>query len=366
MKAKSLLIALLGSTVGINSCTKNATELHQDLFTVEGTVTNALGPVNAARVSLDNALNWTAVTSATGYFKITNVTEGEHALTVQFNSGNGSFVEKNEKIAVFSDVTLNALLLPSPPQLYQPQNMTSSSMLINWQPTDSEDFYEYKLFRRDNPGLDENTGELIYVSTAKQDTSFVDTGLFANKKYYYRVYLMNNFGRLGGSNIVNGTTTVGNLIPAGEFDNLVRFNDYWTYSPINTVSSVSLDDSIKVNGNASLHVKSEWRSNGFGTTLQLKSPIRLAPNITHELTFWIKVKGIRGNTDDLFLNIYQGSQWVKTIYVAEGGYGNREVDSDWNQKTGYLTVTNDTPISISLHCNNENIWLDDLSLVPIQ
>jgi len=113
-------------------------------------------------------------------------------------------------------------------------------------------------------------------------------------------------------------------------------------------------------------VKSEWRSNGFGTASQLKSPIKLAVNIAHELSFWIKVKGLRGNTDDLSLNIYPGSQWIKTIYVAERGYSNRDVDSDCNQKKDYLTVSNDTPISISLLCNNENLWIDDLSHVPLQ
>jgi len=73
-------------------------------------------------------------------------------------------------------------------------------------------FYEYKIYRHYHTGLDENTGTLIHVSTSADDTIFNDIGtdleygLTPATTYYYRVYINNNFGRLGGSNIIGVTT----------------------------------------------------------------------------------------------------------------------------------------------------------------
>ena len=66
--------------------------------------------------------------------------------------------------------------------------------------------------------MDETTGTLIYVATAITDTSFVDTDLFESTTYYYRVYVMNEFGRLGGSNINSAKTLFRNLIMNGDFE----------------------------------------------------------------------------------------------------------------------------------------------------
>ena len=47
------------------------------------------------------------------------------------------------------------------------------------QPTDADDFREYKVYRRDSPGIDETSGELIFVSTARAQTTFLDRLLTA-------------------------------------------------------------------------------------------------------------------------------------------------------------------------------------------
>jgi len=67
--------------------------------------------------------------------------------------------------------------------------------------SDADDFREYKLYRHSTSGFDESTGELLHISTFRNDTSFTDS-IPHSSTYYYRLYQMNEYGRLGGSNIV--------------------------------------------------------------------------------------------------------------------------------------------------------------------
>ena len=211
-------------------------------FTVRGKVLYNNSALVNANVSLDKTANYSANTDTEGNFEISNVPKGTYEMKISKNLSEGNFTEINQNVAVTGDLNLSELQLPKAVYLYQPSNITSSSVGVFWSPTDAIDFREYKIYRHDTPGLDETTGTLVYVATSINDTSFVDTELFESTTYYYRVYVMNDFGRLGGSNIASSKTLIKNLIKNGDFESYDDFkrptdwlneNDIWYVSDQN-------------------------------------------------------------------------------------------------------------------------------------
>ena len=86
-----------------------------------------------------------------------------------------------------------------------PINLGSDLIRLIWNSTNASYFKEYKLYRHTNPDFDETTGTLVHTSTAIIDTQFTDNIPDPQIPYYYRVYYMNDYGKLGGSNIVSST-----------------------------------------------------------------------------------------------------------------------------------------------------------------
>ena len=187
---KTLLFSAIACLIFLTNCKKDSEkpDPNNGTYTVEGKLKDRNGIINNAIVTIDSFLNWTATTSNDGYFSIKNVSAGKHSLKVAKINTDSSFNEMNYQISVASDVNLDSILLPVPLKLIYPKDIDYNSILIAWNQTDSKDFYEYKLYRHTTSGLDETTGELIYVSTSKNDTTFKDSSLLSNKQYYYRVF----------------------------------------------------------------------------------------------------------------------------------------------------------------------------------
>lgn len=360
------LIAVTLMSILIFSCNQNTTNPENKLFTVKGYISSSTGMISGANVVLDNSVNWTTTTSSNGYFEIGNVSEGVHSLSLKKSNNDGSFSEIKNTISVYSDVFLESLLLPNPILMYPPADVSSNSMKIVWSKSDATDFYEYKLYRHDTPGLDETTGELIFVSISKLDTSFNDINLFSNKDYYYRVYQMNNLGRIGGSNIVTSRTILSNLIPDGDFENSNSLDINWISTLGSPNNSLILSDSIKYSGNYSLYAS----YNGFGQypppMIKIKKVLNVAQNTQYVLSVMVKIDGRRGNTDDIFINMNQGSEYY-ILYVSPPrdpitGY----VNIEWTKFTKSFLTLNSTPLEITIIFNNENIWIDDIELKPLE
>lgn len=177
-----------------------------EIHTVTGTLLHRGEVLAGATVSLDEALNWTAVSDESGAFEFTGVPEGQHWLYVDFAFEDGSFLSYVNQLVVFEDTVLDALTLPTAVTLEEPSDVGDRSMRLTWESADSSEFREYKLYRHTTSGLDETTGTLAHVSTMIDDTTFLDTDLNGTTEYFYRVYVMNQYGRVGGSNLVSATT----------------------------------------------------------------------------------------------------------------------------------------------------------------
>lgn len=95
-------------------------------------------------------------------------------------------------------------MLPDPVTLNDSdiqRNVVSNEVTLSWNKYQGTDFREYKLYQHSSSGLDETTGELLHVATTANDMLFATT-LPHSSETYFRVFVRDNFGLLGGSNIV--------------------------------------------------------------------------------------------------------------------------------------------------------------------
>ncbi len=360
MKMVKFLLVLMFLLYG---CSEKSTE-PIDSFTVSGKVSNSQGPIANAEVSIDSSVNWETTTDNKGEFKISGVTRGDHLVRYGYTNTDGSFVKIEEDLTVVENIVLNNLKLPIPPHLQDPAEVGVNSILLNWNSTDALDFREYKLYRKNTPGLDETTGELIFVSTSKNDTTYNDTGLISGQTYYYRVYIMNEFGSLGGSNIVNAQTTIGNIIPDGDFEDLNSLNNWQITRGNGTNYSTILDDSVKYNGSYSLFNKNpelSTQSNKY-STFDSNFPVNLIPQSTYKLSGWAKAEGQRTDIGGVDIGI---PPYVLITFVDYGSMGD-SVNVDWTYKEIIFQAPSATDLKIHMYFAIENVWIDDISLELIQ
>ncbi len=361
MKHILILVTLL--SLFLQTGCNNVPSSSSGLYSVKGKISNAKGPVQNAKISIDNSINWTTYSSDKGNFEIKNISEGKHTIQIVKENSDNSFSEKSGTISVYSNTDI-ALVLPEPVKLLNPENITVNSVRLVWESTDAEDFVEYKVYRRDTPGLDETTGELIYVSTNKTDTTFEDTGLYSDKSYYYRVYLMNNYGRLGGSNIVNLKTIKGNLIVNGDFESNNNLMDYWSITGSGT--TVSVDSIVFHQGNKSMYIKTPYNDSGNPTEILRSDLIFIEPNVQYVFSGWFKIEGKKlSSNPNLWLTIVQGNQFTPNEIRIDDRYGRPgdEFSLDWTYKEFTFSVNTYEPIKIDIRSSTENVWIDEMSLI---
>lgn len=155
-------------------------------------------------------------TNSQGEFEIHNIDAGDYRLKVTSSDGSG-YSENEIEIEVSHDITLDELLLPVPVSLLDPSDITSKSLKLSWNKCSASDFREYKIYLHFSSALDESTGTLLHISTDRNDTVFeVNAGdhwwggstITPNTTYFFRVFVMNEFGRMSGSNIVEAKTSI--------------------------------------------------------------------------------------------------------------------------------------------------------------
>lgn len=351
IKNKFLCIVILICSMLI-SCEKDSTN-PQLAFTVSGYVYYLEVPIENVTISIDEkSIN----TNSDGFFKITGVSSGDHELKMRKNFNNllksgentSGFIEKTINISVYEDIELSYLKLPKAVYLYEAMDITESSAKISWSPTDAEDFREYKLYRHSTSGLDETTGTLVHISTSLTDTSFVDNQLNPFQFYYYRVYVMNEYGRIGGSNIIQIQTENVQLIRNGGFEEISGDEPTdWTLFPNsfgNPENYILIDNTDAFEGNNSLkfhHAEENgcwemWISqvldksflNG-GDTYRLR--LGFKSDFVGQIGFNLI---LRNPTIDLWLNvpinIDQEGQWAEISYEfgLPNDIGNNDVKMD--------------------------------------
>ena len=175
---------------------------------------------------------------------------------------------------------------------------------------------------------------------------------------------MNDLGRLGGSNIVSVKTVLENLIPDGGFEEFDNLEKYWIASNGAEDNVLEITDSIKFGGNTSLHAS--FNGNYPHPRMELEQVLNVAPNTQYEITISIKVDGIRQNTDDFFLNLKQGSNYIPIYFtIPITDYMTAYVDSDWDTYTKRFTTVNNSDLEVTFDFFNNNVWIDDFEIKPV-
>lgn len=204
MLYKSRTAIIFGLIIFLSSCLTSPEK--NNLYSVRGNLIMNGEPVANANICIDGYDNLKTISDDAGKFLISEVPEGTQTIIVNKFFIDSSHINFSKKIEVSGNLKLDSLLLPKPVLLHQITVTTKSSITLVWDISNANDFREYKIYRHYSSGLDENTGTLIHVSTLITDTTFTDSLLDVNTTYFYRVYTMNAYGKIGGSNIVSGTT----------------------------------------------------------------------------------------------------------------------------------------------------------------
>ena len=198
--------------------------------TVEGKLNHRLTGSTFVNVNLIGTRTYQTVTDSSGYFIVTNVEKVNYLFSYDRQLSDSSFVSNVLNISITDDTLIDKLELPKPVLLYPIKNSSITTAEISWSKCSFDSFYEYKVFKSQKSGLDENHGELIHVSTEIDDTIFIDNDIIPNTKYFYRVFVMNKFGKLGGSKILENTSLNGNILLNSSFEYLdidSTISDWW-------------------------------------------------------------------------------------------------------------------------------------------
>ena len=329
-----------------------------ELSTLAGTFTVGGLPLVDANVQVGSTADWQATTDETGLFIITGIELGEHDVYVEKKLDDGGVVSLADPVFLSAGVTnLGEISLPEPLALEVAARGSSETSLA-WTRYQGRDFREYKLYRGEAPGVDETTGELIFVSTEADAIEFVDAGYTSGLDYYYRVYVLADSGKLAGSNIETIRTPAENLVSNAGFELAPSPED-------------PLPDWVVVNGGVALDADAV---SGVAS-MRLTAPVGAEPD------FWVW-QGLALTRFDVSRN-YTLSGWaratpgsVAALYVWRADTGRiteflgTDGGSDWQYfettfavpssgGTLLLTLELYTPLTVGA---GEMAWFDDLAL----
>ena len=325
-------------TITLISCEKSSD--NNPTFTVSGFTTYNGKKLEAVEVSIDDKSNLTVLSDQNGFFTISGIDQGEHSLKMtrifqanqSSNIESNSYSEKTFEIEVNQDIELNDLKLPRAVNLFTPNLISESSTILEWSKTDDEEFREYKLYRHNSSGLDESTGTLLHVATILTDTTFTDNGLSPLTEYFYRIYVLDDFGKIGGSNIVNIETSNAVLIKNSGFEELENGKPlFWDLlGSISSSNEIVVDSSNSYEGENSIKV----------TALDAQAVTNLGYNIDgnllvsdteYELSFYY-TSSLNSNLDLVF------SEEFRSPPVFNTAYKETPITSNWT-KFSYVFST---------------------------
>jgi len=362
MRIKIYILVLIIFT--IISCKETDDGLHS----VSGFLYIKNKPVIDATVSLDEMIQYSTKTNSQGYFKIDNISTGQYQLKAAKISADSSFVIKSYDIDVNTNINLDSIILPNPVAI---ENCTLDSstnkVTIAWSKSSAKDFREYKVYSHPTSGLDETTGTLEHVATDVNDTTLT-LQISNGTKLFYRVFVLNEFGRLGGSNIKFVTGVNINLLTGGDFENSSLFSSFWS-----TDGNIFIIDSIAKVGSHCLLINSkidiihnQWNNNWI-----ISQQFLVEKNVQYELSFWYKARGFvhmmyplnffyfQDNQKYLWTNF--GGQEFKLTSSGSGPFGKLS-GVDWTYYSVKFIPSNNTAIKFYFGSSIEELYIDNLQI----
>ena len=252
---------------------------------------------------------------------------------------------------------------------------TVDKIPLNWDKSTFSSFKGYKVYRQEGLGVDNINGDLIYSTIAIGDTSFTDYKFINGTQYSYRVYIISDDGKLGGSNTLtlNSVNEI-NYISNGRFE--ISTNgitpDFWFIHHDGTPSNniFSIDGSEFVDGKFSLKINfidSLYIPNSKGYTYssiyqRIFSNDFVSGN-TYKLSFWIK-----SNIGQIRLRLSRISsadtaQVAYYIGPSENGWIYKEINFVMPVNTLYLQLVINSQFEYSVN-GETKVWMDNIKLAP--
>ncbi|MCF6270377.1 MAG: carbohydrate binding domain-containing protein [Melioribacteraceae bacterium] len=357
------LYSIILVVLTILGCTENPI-VETESYSVQGIVFSNGIPVEGAIVKIEGINNLKTQTDSEGNFKLLNVPKGNHDLTVTKSKENGSFSERTNTITVESDMTIDNLILPKGVHLSVLQNITDKSAKLLWSTVDETDFREYKIYQHSTSGLDESTGTLIHIATNSNDTTFTADNLNPLTQYFFRVYVMNDYGRLGGSNIVSSTTMNYQIIKNGNFEILKHtgYPENWNSDNFGTLWLV--DSAVVQDGTYSLSVHGQA---GLIMPWQSINPSELVAGSRYRMNYWVKYEALQsGNEFAIYMDNAEFT-WSIQINPVSGA----QPESDWKEYSYEFTMPSVSASNFnirlySLLSPEKYAWIDNLRLEKVQ
>ena len=343
---------------GLSACSAEETGA------VTGTFLLRDEPLAGTEVTIDGRLNWRATTGPDGAFVIDGVVVGERQLHAVNELDDGRVVALGGSVYVTAEgADLGEMNLPEPPVLapIEPAAVTATEVPLSWSAYAGIGFREYKVYRKDDPGLDETTGELIFVTTDPEETTFVDTEFTPGPVYYYRVYVLVETGKLGGSNLESADTPAENLVANGGFEAPPTAGDpvpEWT-----EVNGLFAQDTESfVSGAASLSLTVEAKSPPDWWANQSIATTRFDPERTYTLSAWMKAEA--GAIASVHVHTFEAGGSVTEVIRVVG-------PSDWQYVETSFVPPTDVPtvyaiIDVTPMEDNPTFdvsgWFDDVAI----
>ena len=373
------VIFFLFITLLFSSC-KNLSSDTQQLGTdkITGKVTIEGILVTDANIKVDDIANWQTTTDANGNFKISTLSDGEHTLYVEKNLSSGEVIYYQTSINLTqSETDLGTIDFPKPVKINN-GNPTVSAIPLLWEKTNSSQFKGYKVYRHEGLGVDDNNGELIYSTVAKEDSTFIDYGFTNGVQYSYRVYVLADDGKLSGSNTlsINSVPEI-NYVSNGRFeissDGIKP--DFWqTYSDgVPSYNVFTVDGSEYVDGKTSLKVNyidslivPNFRGSKYSEISQKIFSNDFVAGKAYNLSFWIKSD--KGQAEVRILKIGTSSDTIRVAEYfgpSEFGWSSKTVSFIMPENTSYLYLKISTKAQQSVN-GLVKLWIDGLKLSPAE
>jgi hypothetical protein len=192
-KMKTLLPLLILLTFSTCSCAPDD---------VEGVVQFRGTPAEGAQVSLGELKT---MTNANGEFSFTAVPEGSYGLRAELSLQDGRVVAAHEVVEVDWSIPDVTVQLPAAIEL-SVSALTARTLTLQWTPTTSSEFQEYRVYRTPLEGL---PAALIYIERCIDNVVYFDDWDipdFMSVEYFYRVIAVDSIGLIGQSNVLKVTS----------------------------------------------------------------------------------------------------------------------------------------------------------------
>lgn len=376
MKTKTLVLALCMLML-FAGCSK---EDEKGDFKVSGMLESEGKPLESVLVNIDGLEQFKSTTNSEGYFSIENVPAGSHSLNTKKSGTDNSFIQKSYTIELLnSDLMFESLILPNPVLIDTILlDGVSNIATIIWNTSLADDFREYKLYSHSTSGLDETTGQLEHVSIDRRDTS-KSIQLENLSERYFRVFVLNEFGQLGGSNIKSVSSLNRNLILGGNFENLNDLS-YWNLSGIITIDntssyaglgSVLLSSVIDSTAKTISGTKVWWSVSENDMSIN----IDLNKNRDYTISFWYRLFGFgymmyplnfyydQNNEEKIYTTIYD-YDWAG-VWVPSSPFKILD-DTGWLYFTKTFNSDSESNAVFHIKTQVEKVWIDNLEIKIVE